>query len=440
MSDVFDFDTYVMAYLEKHPPQMQFGGETREQWYVWQKRLRTKLLDLMEPFPEQVPLEARVTEERQQFGVHYEKVVYTTAEDVQVPAWLLIPEDVAQPAPGIICLHGHGVNGKDNVAHVDYGEEDRATAIKRANYDYGLQLAKRGFVTLCPDARGFGERREDFRRYGNRDGCNVNGIKTFLLGMNLAALNTWDDMRGLDYLASRPEVDADRLGCIGLSFGGTRSMYLAAVDEAGVSVCDELVLPIVHNLIGKPGTAIGDVCVVYSHPQALGQCRTYLERALPRAEPRASLSTAAAVLEMERSPAVAAAISTRRAADLYGAELLAEEIQDNANNATRFLVLAAQDSAPTGCDRTSICFSFAEDKPGQLFGIMRVMAEREINLSKVESRPTREGLGQYYFLLDLEGHREDSSIRTALEEVARSTSMLKVFGSYPRFVVPEEAG
>jgi prephenate dehydratase len=212
------------------------------------------------------------------------------------------------------------------------------------------------------------------------------------------------------------------------------------IHEEGMSVCDELVLPIAHNLISKPGTAIGDVRVVYSHPQALGQCRIYLERALPQAELRASLSTAAAVLEMERSQEAAAAISTRRAADLYGAELLVEEIQDNANNATRFLVLATEDSAPTGCDRTSICFSFAEDKPGQLFGIMRVMAEREINLSKVESRPTREGLGQYYFLLDLEGHREDSSIRTALEEVARSTSMLKVFGSYPRFIMPEEAG
>ena len=232
MSDVFDFDTYIMAYYDKHPPLMHFAGESRDEWYVWQQRLRTKLLELMEPFPDQVPPEARVVEEREQFGVHYEKVVYTTAEDVQVPAWLLIPENVATPAPGIICLHGHGgPYGKDPVAHVDHGEEELARTIKNYNYDYGLQLAKRGFVTLCPDARGFGERREGFRRFGKRDGCNVNGIMTFLFGMNLTALNTWDDMRGLDYLGSRPEVDADRLGCIGLSLGGTRSMYLSAVDE-----------------------------------------------------------------------------------------------------------------------------------------------------------------------------------------------------------------
>ena len=231
MSDVFDFDSYIMAYYEKHPPLMHFAGESRDEWYTWQQRLRARLLELMEPFPEQVPLDAHVVEEREQFGVHYEKVVYTTEENVQVPAWLLISNDLAQPAPGIICLHGHGLDGKDNVAHVDYGEEERARTIERANYDYGLQLAKRGYVTLCPDARGFGERREGFRRFVKRDGCNVNGIMTFLFGMNLMALNTWDDMRGLDYLASRPEVDADRLGCIGLSFGGTRSMYLAAVDE-----------------------------------------------------------------------------------------------------------------------------------------------------------------------------------------------------------------
>ena len=240
MNDTFDFDTFVMAYFEKHPPLLHFAGESSEEWYVWQKRLRTRLLDLMDPFPEQVPLEPHVVEEREQFGVRYEKVVYTTAEDVQVPAWLLIPECIDQPAPGIICLHGHGKYGKDSVAHVDYGEEDRAREIEHYNYDYGLQLAKRGFVTLCPDARGFNERGEGFRRYGRRDGCNVNGIKTMLLGMNLTALNTWDDMRGIDYLASRPEVDSSRIGCIGLSFGGTRSTYLAAVDErvkAAAVVC-----------------------------------------------------------------------------------------------------------------------------------------------------------------------------------------------------------
>lgn len=206
------------------------------------------------------------------------------------------------------------------------------------------------------------------------------------------------------------------------------------IHSEGVHIFSELVLAVVHNLVARPGTAIAQVQAVYSHPQALGQCQTYLERHLPNAELRASLSTAAAVEEMMKSSSVAAAIAPLRAAQLYGASILAQGIQDNPNNATRFLVLAPHDHPRTGQDKTSICFSFADDRPGLLYSVMREMAERKINLSKVESRPTREGLGQYYFLLDLEGHKEDPHIREALDKVAHATSMLKIFGSYPRYV------
>jgi prephenate dehydratase len=208
------------------------------------------------------------------------------------------------------------------------------------------------------------------------------------------------------------------------------------IHSEGVHVFSELVLTVVHNLVARPGTAVAQIQAVYSHPQALGQCQTYLERHLPNAELRASLSTAAAVEEMLKSAAAAAAIAPLRAAQLYGATILAQGIQDNPNNATRFLVLATHDHPRTGQDKTSICFSFADDRPGLLYSVMREMAERKINLSKVESRPTREGLGQYYFLLDLEGHKEDPGVREALDKVAQATSLLKIFGSYPRFVAP----
>ena len=209
------------------------------------------------------------------------------------------------------------------------------------------------------------------------------------------------------------------------------------IHEDGISVYGELVLPIVHHLLTKPGAALADVRAVYSHPQALGQCRDYLDRHLPNVRLRASLSTAAAVEEMLKSDMVAAAIAPWRAAELYGAEVVAEGIHDNPNNATRFLVLATHDHPRTGGDKTSVCFSFPDDRPGLLYGVMRELAERNINLSKVESRPTREGLGQYYFLIDLEGHRQDTEVREVLDAVTRSTSMFKVFGSYPRFIVPE---
>ena len=201
----------------------------------------------------------------------------------------------------------------------------------------------------------------------------------------------------------------------------------------GVSIFGELVMPVVHSLIARHGTSISQIQTVYSHPQALGQCQAYLERHLPNAELRAALSTAAAVEELLKGPQRTAAIAHQRAAQLYQAEVLVEGIQDNPNNATRFLVLATHDHPPTGRDRTSICFSFADDRPGLLYSVIKEMAEREINLSKVESRPTREGLGQYYFLLDLEGHREDPQIGSVLRLIAEATSMFKVFGSYPRF-------
>ncbi len=211
------------------------------------------------------------------------------------------------------------------------------------------------------------------------------------------------------------------------------------IHEPGLHVRRELAIPIVHNLMAKPGTRLSDIRMVYSHPQALGQCQGFLQRELPYVEVAAALSTAAAVEQALNGPEPAAAIAPRRAAQIYGADLLAEGIQDHSNNVTRFVVLGKTDSEPTGDDKTSICFSFEEDKPGQLYRVMGVFAEANINLTKVESRPTRMGLGRYYFLLDLEGHREDPKVSMALAEVKEMVSSFRVFGSYPRFALENSA-
>ena len=205
------------------------------------------------------------------------------------------------------------------------------------------------------------------------------------------------------------------------------------IHESGVFIRKELVLPIEHYLLVKPGTEAGGVKVLYSHPQALGQCRNVIERCFPKVNVVAALSNAAAVEEMMASIHPAAAIGTRRAAEIYDAEILARGIQDKAPNVTRFVVLALTDHPPTGSDKTSLCFSFADDRPGVLCEVLQKFAERNINLAKIESRPSKESLGRYIFLIDIEGHHDDSLVSEVLKQVREVTSLFKVFGSYPRY-------
>ena len=207
------------------------------------------------------------------------------------------------------------------------------------------------------------------------------------------------------------------------------------ISETELRIHRELVMPIEHCLLGKDSVDVAPIEAIYSHPQALAQCRRFLERCFPEAHLVAALSTASAVQEMMASAPPAAAVANNRSAELYGAKILARAIQDSPNNLTRFAVLAREDHPQTGSDRTSLCFSFDEDRPGLLYEVMGMFAKRSINLTKVESRPTKQTLGRYIFLIDLEGHREDRAVRKALEELGVMASMVKVFGSYPRYSV-----
>ena len=205
------------------------------------------------------------------------------------------------------------------------------------------------------------------------------------------------------------------------------------ISQSGLSIAREIILPIEHFLMTAAGTRSPDIQVIYSHPQALAQCHNYLLRTFPQAQQTASLSTVAAVADMQASRLPAAAIAPRRAARLYDVEIIGQNVQDNPNNVTRFVVLAQSDHPPTGPDKTSICLSFEEDGPGVLYEALGEFARRNINLAKIESRPTKESLGRYIFLIDCEGHREDPLVEEAIDAVSRRVSMLKVLGSYPRW-------
>ena len=205
------------------------------------------------------------------------------------------------------------------------------------------------------------------------------------------------------------------------------------IQEPQLSICREVLLPIDHYLMVNPGTKLADIEVVYSHPQSLAQCREFLERCLPKAQQMASLSNSAAVADMQKSSVGAAAIAPQRAAELYTAEIIGRKVQDSANNVTRFAVLAREDHPPTGKDKTSICFAYPADAPGLLYRTMGEFATRNINLLKIESRPTKQSLGDYIFLIDCAGHRQDEQVKEALEALRGSVSMMKVLGSYPRW-------
>lgn len=206
------------------------------------------------------------------------------------------------------------------------------------------------------------------------------------------------------------------------------------IHESDLKIRREQVVSIVHCLLVDEGTKAGDIRVVYSHPQALAQCREYLAKNLPRAALVASLSTSSAVEDMRKSDVTAAAISSGRAAELYSARVIERGIEDVHNNQTRFVVLAREDHARTGTDKTSVCFDFDSDEPGVLHKTLGELAERGINLVKIESRPDRRSLGRYVFLIDMEGHREDTVVREALEGLRSRSSMFKVLGSYPMAV------
>ena len=206
------------------------------------------------------------------------------------------------------------------------------------------------------------------------------------------------------------------------------------IHDSALSIRQELVLRIDHCLVVRPGTKIEDIELIYSHPQALAQCRNFLAERFRDASVAASLSTAAAVQEMQKSDVVAAAIANRRAATLNGAHILLEGIQDDRSNETRFVVLSLNDHVRTGADKTSMCFDFEDDAPGILYTVLGEFAQRGINLTKIESRPTRANLGRYIFLVDVEGHRDEETMKEALDAVRGQVSKFKIFGSYPKHV------
>lgn len=200
--------------------------------------------------------------------------------------------------------------------------------------------------------------------------------------------------------------------------------------QTKTTVTGEIYQRVRHCLIVNKGTTLDELEAVYSHPQAIAQCRNYLQ--LKRLDSVPTYDTAGAVkMIKERKIMNAAAIASRRAAEIYDMAVLEEGIEDRKNNFTRFLVLSKTKTEPTGHDRTSIIFS-VKHLPGALFGILKEFSSREINLTRIESRPTKETPWEYNFYVDFEGHCDDETIKKALQSIKNKTAFFKILGSYKK--------
>ena len=216
--------------------------------------------------------------------------------------------------------------------------------------------------------------------------------------------------------------------------GGVAATLDALAGEAeGVRIAAEAVHPITHCLIARERVELSEVRLVVSHPQAMAQCARYLRERLPGAERSTAASTAEAIRQAVGAEAPVAAIGARLAAELYGGAVLDEGIEDTAGNFTRFVWLAPAGAPARGePSKTSVVFwGFNDESPGALVAVLGEFSERDINLTRIESRPRRMRLGHYMFFADLEGSIGEPRVRQALDAVGSRVQTLRVLGSYP---------
>ena len=200
--------------------------------------------------------------------------------------------------------------------------------------------------------------------------------------------------------------------------------------EYDLKVCGEIILKIEHCLLANQNANLDSIKVVYSHPQALAQCSNFLERLGCKIIPTYDTAGGAKIVK-ERGTNDVAAIASERAAEIYGMKILARDISNTPDNYTRFLVISMEDLPPTGNDKTSIIFSL-KHVPGSLYKALKEFALREINLTKIESRPTKRRPWEYNFYLDFEGHRNDPKCMEALKGLEKKATFIKILGSYPK--------
>lgn len=201
--------------------------------------------------------------------------------------------------------------------------------------------------------------------------------------------------------------------------------------EADLLIKQELVIPIRNCLLALQQANLTNIEAIYSHPQPIGQCMQFIRKNLPNAAVYFTSSTVEGAQRAAENPK-AAAIGTKRAAELYGLMVLAEGIEDRDHNCTRFVVLSKEDNPPSDHDKTSLIIT-VPDTPGSLYNMLGEFAKRGVNLQKIESRPSKQVLGEYIFFIDVAGHRSELALQEAIMTMRANSYQVKVLGSYPHW-------
>ena len=236
---------------------------------------------------------------------------------------------------------------------------------------------------------------------------------------------------GIDQVFRDVQSGACHFGVVPVenSIEGVVNHTLDMLINSNLKICGEVELKIHQYLMSQAGKT-GDIKRIYSHQQSLAQCRRWLDNHLTDVErvPVASNAEAARLAGGEKN---AAAIAGESAADYYNLTILVRNIEDEPDNTTRFLVLGRYDAAPSGNDKTSLLFSMPS-KPGALLKMLACFADNNVNMTRIESRPSRRGMWEYVFFVDVEGHVEDKTVAAAVKQLETGASMIKLLGSYPR--------
>jgi len=241
MPPALDYTTLTALWQaqQQQPPRYTFQAQTRAEWAAWRQALAARLRERLGAFPTQrVPLASTLLGVTDYPDYRQEQVAFQSEAGVYVPCYVLIPRHVDPPYRPVIALHGHGSGGAAHVVGLTVDPITQAVEaehIRLHNYDYGRQLAQQGFLVFVPEQRGFGERMESHPGmiFGSelwRSSCRALAYNALMVGKTLLGLRVWDVMRTLDYIASRPEPMVDGVGCLGLSGGGTTTLYSAALD------------------------------------------------------------------------------------------------------------------------------------------------------------------------------------------------------------------